>query len=169
MVDVVHYLNKDVRLNIGERVYELMNDDAIHREAAELARHCTLSNRTIESVEQDSVPALAIQHAVLELLALMGARYDRPAEGVFQYDGILDGTKVDVKVRFNGKRWQQSQWEARKLKETGERVLYLCIDVTIDCVIIFKGCIWGEELEPSMYGSPYVLQHKLQPLNLVQG
>lgn len=159
-------LTQGTELPIQARVFELMYDQAVLNEAHELSIHAAKEGRSPEEVEQNSIPSLAVQHAVLEYLRDSGATYAPPPAGTYQYDGVLNGVLVDVKARFDGKYWQQTKWEAWKLNQTGERVLYLCVDVTSDSRFIFRGCIWVENLEPSGYGNPYVNVHNLRDLVL---
>lgn len=160
-------LKKNTELPILARVIELMDDPAIQREALELSKRANKGGRTSQEVEQNAVPSLAVQYAALEFLKALGGTVSKPPDGVFQYDGVLNNLLVDVKARFDGRWWQQTKWEAAKLKETQERVLYLCIDVMPETLkMIFKGCIWIENLHPSDYGCPYAYADDLSDLVL---
>ena len=143
-------------LPIDERVIALMNDESVLAEADELAIHATPSGRTRDEVRANAIPALAIQRAVFEHMTACGYEVQAPPPNTFQYDGIVNGILVDVKARLDGKFWQQTLWEKRTLEQTGERVLYLCVDVLPNGKYIFKGAVWIENLIPSPYGCPYV-------------
>lgn len=159
-------LKKNTELPILKRVFELMDDSQVHQEAEELAKHANKNGRSVQEVQQNAIPSLAVQYAVFEHLSALGAEVHEAPDGVYQYDGVLNGLLVDVKARFDGRWWQQTRWEAAKLKETQERVLYLCIDVMPKTLkIIFRGCVWIDNLRPSGYGCPYAYADDLSDLD----
>lgn len=157
-------------LPIEDRVIELMNSDEIATIAKELSVHAKKNGRSQQEVFENSVPSLAIEHAALEYFAkTLNSKFEWPAPNVFHYDGKLNGVLVDVKTRFGGRYWQQTPWEVKTIADTGDKVLYICIDL-LPAAYKFMGCIWGSDLLPSQHGSPYAVADIMKELpNPIQG
>jgi hypothetical protein len=140
-----------------------LDDPHILAEAHEILIHGARGERSDDVRLEDSKRGLAVQYAVADHLFKQGNAVCRPEDGVYHYDLIVNGYFVDVKCRFTGKFWQQTKYEAKKVPESGDRVLYLCIDAfpetrPEDQRFKYMGGCWSENLSPSDYGCPYVDQ-----------
>lgn len=151
-------------LPISKSVIDLMIDNELIAHAEKVALTCAKNGRTLEERVLNLIPSLAVEKATLAYLRTLGYIVNDPPSDTFQYDGIVDDVLVDVKTRFDGKYWQQTPWEVSKLKQTGENVLYLCVDLMPTEEFIFRGCTWGHELKTSNYGQPYAYTSLLKDL-----
>lgn len=142
-------LLKGTVLPIDEAVLRYLDDPNVIAEAAEI------KNGTRSSSATATLPGLAVQYAVAEFLPSLGYTVQLAPANVLHYDLVVNGVLVDVKCRFDGKRWQQSAWEAKEIAKTGEAVLYLCVDSMPTC-FIFRGVCWGKDLEPGLIDCPFV-------------
>lgn len=158
-------LLKGTVLPIGERVIALMNNGEFTEQAEAMAKTAKKNGRSLATVTEHFLIGFAIERAFLEYLPVLGFTVLAPPPNVKQYDGIVNGWFVDVKTRLDGRTWEQSPWENAKLKETGERVAYLCIDVMPNGDFIFRGYSWSDELAPSHYGAPFVQLGRLKDLS----
>ncbi len=148
-------MKKNTTLPIDASVFLFLEDEHVLEEARQISIHGKKGGRSREYVATAAVPGLAVQYAVAEHLQSLGYTVEPPPPGVFHYDMIVNGVFVDVKCRFSGKYFEQSEWEARMLETTGDRVLYFCVDA-LPTSFVFKGICWSENLQPSSYGCPYV-------------
>lgn len=129
-------------------------------EAKEVVTHGSRNGRPNSERHENSVQGLALQYAVAVHLLMLGNVVSRAPAGAYHYDLIVNGYYVDVKGRFTGKYWQQTDYEAKTIEETGDRVLYLCIDCFPETRpeenrFQYKGACWSFDLEKGMY-QPYV-------------
>ena len=135
---------------------QLLVDENVEKEASQIVRSGVRSGRTKAEHEESAIKGLALQYAIAEWLISLGFTVELAPPDVMHYDLIVQGLKVDVKTRWHGKYWQQSEWEKAKIEETGDKVLYLCIDVFQDGKLTHEGQCWSDKLQWSEFGCPWV-------------
>ena len=142
-------------LPIMDDVSNLMNAEYVISKGCKIAKNGKRGNRSPELHLAHSIIGVAIEIAVMRLLISMGYDVKPAPDGHWWYDMIVNGLLVDVKSMLDGKFFSQTEDEAHKLKSTGERVLYLCVQALHDGYV-FRGASWIEELHPSHYNRPFV-------------
>lgn len=142
-------------------------DEKIITEAKETTRNSTRGQRTEEQHFYDCLRGIALQYAVKLWLCYLGYIIRDPPPDVKHYDfEVLINerwVKVDVKGRFSGKYFQQTEWESHAVPSRGNDVLYICIDellaeknqATVDS-FRHTGQCWSKDLLPGEHGRPFV-------------
>lgn len=144
-------------------LYEaFLNDSQIEAEALDILKNGSSNGRDQVQRYIDAVQGLSLQYAVMVYLAMNGYTVSRAPRGVFHYDLVVDGIKVDVKGRFTGKYWQQSKFEAEEIQKTGDEVLYFCVDYFSETQrpnaldrFVYHGSCWSNDL-CTLHYNPYV-------------
>lgn len=121
--------------------------------------------RSSEEKFRDALKGLSVQHAMGQLLIHRGYEVLPAPKNEKHYDllvrgnGILDWIKVDVKGRWKKRFFEQTEWEAKYVTQSGDRILYLCIDwMPIEKCFRHTGQCWSNKLSPSQKrnGVPWV-------------
>lgn len=149
---------------IYDTVINLMNSPEVIERATLASSTVTKRGRTKEEIIANLIWSLAGEKAFLDYLRTLGYRVQDPPLMHFHYDGVVNDVLVDVKIRAEGKYWQQTPYEKRTIASTGAKVLYLCLDL-MDDHFIFCGCAWVDELIAGNYDSPYAYTSMLKELD----
>lgn len=155
-------IDLNIEFPIADLVLKYGASPEVEYEANEVVKFGTKrKGRTEAQMYSDALVGLAVQYAVIEHLQTLGYDVRKAPPNDLHYDCIItvDGSPilVDIKVRLDGKFWQQTPWESAVCKQYGVNVLLLCIDFfEVGNRFVHKGQAWSNNLESSQYGSPYV-------------
>jgi hypothetical protein len=154
-------------LPIQEYVKEFCSDWYVLEEATRIASNPSRDDtRSPELRLTHATNGLAVQFAFAKYLQQQGfeitLNFNRKD---WWYDFIANGIYIDVKSRWDGKYFEQSQKECEHLKRTGAQVLYVCIDAMPDGSFIHRGECWGADLHPSSFGKPFATSENLRDIH----
>ena len=120
--------------------------------------------RTDEERKRDAINGIAMQWAVADILTELGYTVEKAPRGVYHWDLLVNGIKVDVKSKYDAKWYQQTVWEEAYVTASNEEILYLLVDAIN---FKFDGEIWFKDMHVSNWpetSGRYAEMHKIKAI-----